>query len=227
MFELYLDTANINQIARFAACLPIRGITTNPSILAKAKMGLNELLPQVKEALGEKARIHVQVVSESTDAMLDEARNLRKLPYDIIVKVPVTETGLTAIKMMKAQQIPVLATAIYSVQQGFLAALCGADYLAPCVNRIDAISKNDAGGIGVVADLQALIDRHQLPGKLLPASFKNTQQVQGVLKAGVSAITIPVEIADELLTHPAAQPAVDRFNQDWQAVFGQTLPFES
>ena len=102
-----------------------------------------------------------------------------------------------------------------------------ADYLAPYVNRIDAISKNDAGGIGVVADLQALIDRHQLPGKLLPASFKNTQQVQGVLKAGVSAITIPVEIADELLTHPAAQPAVDRFNQDWQAVFGQTLPFES
>ena len=109
MFELYLDTADTNQIARLGACLPIRGITTNPSILARAKTGLNELLPKVTNALGQKARIHVQVVSETADAMLNEALNLRKLPFDIIVKVPATETGLTAIKMMKAQHIPVLA----------------------------------------------------------------------------------------------------------------------
>lgn len=224
MFELYLDCANIDQISRFKTCLPIRGITTNPSILATSNIGLKELLPQVAAALGKKARIHVQVVSESTDTMLREALHLRKLPFDIVVKTPVTETGLAAIKMMKAQQIPILATAIYSVQQGFLAALSGADYLAPYVNRIDAIGAN---GVDVVADLQALIDQHQLPCKLLPASFKNTQQVLDVLKAGVSSITIPVEIAAEMLMHPAVQPTVDRFNQDWQAVFGQTLPFES
>ncbi len=224
MFELYLDTADIDQITRFGTCLPICGITTNPSILARANTGLRELLPKVADALGHKARIHVQVVSESADEMLAEALNLRKLPYDIIVKVPVTETGLAAIKMMKARQIPVLATAIYSAQQGFLAALCGADYLAPYVNRIDARKEN---GIDVVANLQALIDKHQLPSKLLPASFKSTQQVLGVLKAGVSAITIPVEIAAELITHPAVHSAVDRFNHDWQSVFGRKLPFES
>lgn len=191
------------------------------------------MLPKVKEALGEKARIHVQIVSESADAMLNEAVNLHKLPYDIVVKVPATETGIAAIRMMKARRIPVLATAIYSVQQGFLAALCGADYLAPYVSRIDAIVTNGVdsidgiGGAGVVADLQALIDRHQLPGRLLPASFKNMRQVLGVLNAGVPAITIPPAIAAEMVSHPAAQTAVDRFNQDWQTVFGQTLPFES
>ncbi|MCB1986682.1 MAG: fructose-6-phosphate aldolase [Burkholderiales bacterium] len=224
MFELYLDTADIHQIIRYNACLPIRGITTNPSILARANTGLSEFLPKVTEVLGEQARIHVQVVTESTDAMCNEAFNLRKLPFDIVVKIPATETGLAAIKILKSQHIPVLATAIYSAQQGFLAALCGADYLAPYVNRIDTTG---ASGISVVADLQALIDRHQLPGKLLPASFKNTQQVFGALKAGVSAITIPAEIANELLTHPAVQPDVDSFNQNWRAVFGQTLPFES
>ena len=229
MFELYLDTADAGQIARLGACLPIRGITTNPSILAGANTGLNELLPKVTGTLGENARIYVQVVSESADAMLNEAQNLRKLPFDIIVKVPATETGLTAIKMMKAQHIPVpvLATAIYSVQQGFLAALCGADYLAPYVNRIDAINENGIDGIGVVADLQTLIDRHQFHSKLLPASFKNMQQVLGVLKVGVSAMTVPVDIADAMLTQPTVKPAVDRFNQDWRTVFGQTLPFES
>jgi fructose-6-phosphate aldolase 1 len=224
MFELYLDTADTGQISRFNACLPVRGITTNPSILARANTGLTALLPGVAKVLGEKARFHVQVVSESADAMLAEAINLRKLPYDVVVKVPATETGLAAIRKMKAQHIPVLATAIYSVQQGFLAALCGADYLAPYVNRIDAIG---ADGIGVVADLQALIDRHQFSVRLLPASFKNVGQVLGVLRTGVSAITLPVEIADEMLAHPAVQPAVDLFSRDWHTVFGQTLPIDN
>lgn len=224
MFELYLDTADLDQIARFNACLPIRGITTNPTILASGQTGLRELLPKVTRILGDNARIHVQVVSESVDAMLNEAQQLRKLPYDIVVKVSATETGLAAIKQMKRQHIPVLATAIYSVQQGFLAALCGADYLAPYVNRIDALGAN---GAEVAADLQLLINKHQLPCKLLPASFKNTQQVLDVLKTGATAITIPAEIAAEMLAHPAVQSAVNRFNQDWKAAFDQILPFDS
>ncbi|WP_024300062.1 transaldolase family protein [Methylomicrobium lacus] len=224
MFELYLDTADLSQIARFGASLPVRGITTNPSILARANSGLTELLPKVAEVLGKEARIHVQVVSESADAMVKEAFSLQELPYDIVVKVPATETGLAAIRQMKVRNIPVLATAIYSVQQGFLAALCGADYLAPYVNRIDAIGAN---GVGVVADLQHLLDRHQLASKLLPASFKNTQQVLEVLKAGVASITLPADIAAELFAHPSVEPAVNRFSQDWQTVFGQTLSFES
>jgi TalC/MipB family fructose-6-phosphate aldolase len=224
MFELYLDSADLGQISRFNACLPVHGITTNPSILARSGIGLVELLPKVTQILGGKARIHVQVVSGSAEAMVREALNLQELNYDIVVKVPATEIGLTAIKQMKARNIPVLATAIYSVQQGFLAALCGADYLAPYVNRIDAMGAN---GTGVVADLQQLLDRHRLTSKLLPASFKNTRQVLEVLKAGVGSITLPPDIAAELFAHPAVQPAVERFSQDWQVVFGERLSFES
>jgi TalC/MipB family fructose-6-phosphate aldolase len=224
MFELYLDTADLGQISRFGACLPVRGITTNPSILARSGLGLAELLPKVAQTLGEKTRIHVQVVSGSADAMVREALNLHEMPYDIVVKVPATEIGLAAIKQMKARNIPVLATAIYSVQQGFMAALCGADYLAPYVNRIDALGAN---GTGVVADLQLLLDRHRLGSKLLPASFKNAQQVLEVLKAGAASITLPPEIAAELFAHPGVQPAVERFSQDWQEFFGERLSFES
>lgn len=224
MFELYLDSADLGQIARFNACLPVYGITTNPSILAKAGCGLSELLPQVAAILGKQARIHVQVVSESADAMLNEALHLRDLPYDIVVKVPATETGLAAIKQMKARGIPVLATAIYSVQQGFLAALCGADYLAPYVNRIDMLGAN---GVGVVADLQNLLDRHRLASKLLPASFKNTRQVLEVLQTGAASITLPVDIVSELFAHPAVRPAVEVFNRDWRDAFGTTPSFES
>ncbi len=223
MFELYLDTADLAQVARFNACLPVHGITTNPSILAKSTQRLSQLLPALTEILGEHSQNFVQVISEDVNAMVDEAERLIELPYNLVVKIPATEIGLSAIKRLKARNLPVLATAIYSVQQGFLAALCGADYLAPYVNRIDTFGMD---GVGVVADLQLLLDKHHLPSKLLPASFKNTQQVLDVLKLGVASITLPIEVADQLFGHPAVNPAVQQFGLDWQSVFGNKLAYE-
>jgi TalC/MipB family fructose-6-phosphate aldolase len=224
MLELYLDTVDVEQVARFNECLPVKGVTTNPSILAKAGTGLKRALPALAEVLGPNARFHVQVVSQTVTAMLEEAKQIVVLPYDIVIKVPATEVGLAAIKRMKAERIPVLATAVYSAHQGFLAALCGTDYLAPYVNRIDAMG---ADGVGVVADLQLLLDRHGLDCKILPASFKNSQQALDVLKVGVGAITLPVDVAAQMFGHPAVQPAVDQFTRDWQAVFGNKLAYES
>ena len=224
MIELYLDTVDVEQVARFNACLPVKGVTTNPSILAKSGRGLNQVLPELARIIGAGARFHVQVVSQTVEDMVEEAKHLSALPYDMVVKVPATESGLAAIRKIKAENIQVLATAIYSAQQGFLAALCGADYLAPYVNRIDAMG---ADGVGVVADLQLLLDQHRLESKTLPASFKNTQQVMDVLKLGVGAITLPVDVAAQMFAHPAVQPAVDQFSHDWQGVFGSKLSFES
>jgi len=224
MIELYLDTVDVEQVTRFNACLPIKGVTTNPSILAKSGKGLNQVLPELARIIGTSARFHVQVVSQTVEGMLEEAKHIHALTYDMVVKVPATEVGLAAIKKMKAENILVLATAIYSAHQGFLAALCGADYLAPYVNRIDVMG---ADGVGVVADLQLLLDQHRLDSKILPASFKNTQQVMDVLKLGVGSITLPVDVAAQMFAHPAVQPAVDHFIHDWQGVFGSKLSFES
>ena len=224
MIELYLDTADVVEVKRFKQCLPLKGVTTNPSILAKSGKGLTETLTGMQEALGGTPRFHAQVVSSTVEGMLEEAKRINELPYDMVVKVPATETGLTAIKLMKAEGIQVLATAIYSVQQGFLAALCGADYLAPYVNRIDAMNGN---GVEVVADLQLMLDQHQLPAKILAASFKNTQQAVEVMKLGIGAITLPVDVAAQMLSHPVAKLAVEQFEQDWKATFGSKLSFES
>jgi fructose-6-phosphate aldolase 1 len=224
MIELYLDTVDIKQVSRLNACLPLKGVTTNPSILAKAGRGVNQVLPELANIIGSEARFHIQVVSQNVDEMVDEAFKINSLPYDIVVKIPATEVGLAAIKKIKQQNIPVLATAIYSVQQGILAALTGADYLAPYVNRMDTMG-ND--GIKVVADLQLLLTQQHLDCKLLPASFKNTLQVIEVMKLGVKARTIPVDVAVQMLEHPAVDSAVKQFSQDWTNVFGDKLSFES
>ncbi len=224
MIELYLDTADVKQVARFNKCLPLKGVTTNPSILAKSGLGLNQLLAELTNIMGEQRKFYAQVVSLSVLDIVEEAKKLYALPYDVVVKVPATETGLAAIKNIKAEKIPVLATAIYSAEQGFLAALCGADYLAPYVNRIDTMGAN---GIAVVADLQMLLERHQLNSKILAASFKSAHQAMQVMKLGVGAITLPVEVAEQMISHPAVQPAVDQFTQDWQAVFRDKYSFQS
>jgi len=164
------------------------------------------------------------VISQTVAEMVDEAISLDKLPFDIVVKIPATEVGLAAIKKVKKRGILVLATAIYSSQQGFLAALCGADYLAPYINRIDTMGGN---GVGVVADLQQLLLVNDLKCKVLPASFKNTQQVMDVMKLGVGAITLPCEVAIQMISHPAVEPAVAKFSQDWRDTFGTMLPFET
>ncbi len=224
MIELYLDTVDVESVERFTSCLPVKGVTTNPTILANAKVGVNQILPKLSEIIGNQARFHVQVVSQTVEAMVEEAKQIDQLPYDMVVKIPATEAGLVAIKKVKQQKIKVLATAIYSAQQGFCAALSGADYLAPYINRMDTMGNN---GIGVVADLQNLLNQHHIDCKLLPASFKNTLQALDVMKLGVEAITLPVDVAEQMILHPAVIPAVDKFNQDWKASFGDKLSYES
>ncbi len=224
MIELYLDTADVKKVTRFHECLPLKGITTNPSILAQSGQGLNQLLSELTTEMGDSTRCHVQVVSRTVEKILDEARALHALPYDLVIKVPATETGLVAIKMLKKENIPVLATAIYSVQQGFIAALCGADYLAPYVNRIDSMGDD---GIRVVEELQWLIDKNRLDSVILAASFKSVRQALETMKLGIGAITLPLDIAEQLIHHPGVEPALDQFTLDWQAVYGNKLPHQS
>lgn len=224
MFELYLDSANVKEIKTFSEIMPLTGVTTNPSIMAAGGLGLTELLQALSDVLGGKGRFHVQVLSNTVADIVAEAKQLHALPFDIVVKIPAHTAGLTAIKQIKRHDIPVLATAIYNVQQGWLAAMNGADYLAPYLNRIDNLGFD---GIGVVSDLQGLIDRYQLPSKLLVASFKNVQQVLRVLQLGVASVTLPLDIAQQMLTNPATDAAVEKFERDWQAVFADRLSFES
>jgi fructose-6-phosphate aldolase 1 len=187
-------------------------------------MGLRQLLSELSDILGKDARFHAQVISDNADAMVAEAEGIMALPYEMVVKVPATEIGLNAIKQMKRQDIPVLATAIYSAQQGFMAALCGADYLAPYVNRIDTLAGD---GIGVVADLQNLLNDYQMQSKILAASFKSSHQALAIMKLGVGAITLPVDVAGQMLQHPAVSLAVDQFSKDWQKAFGDSLSYDS
>lgn len=216
--ELYLDTSDVAAVRRLARIFPLAGVTTNPSIVAAGGRPLDALLPALREALGGQGRLFAQVLANDADEMVAEAKRLRGMVADIVVKVPVTAQGLAAIKMLKQEGIPTLGTAVYGAAQGLMAALAGAEYVAPYVNRIDA---QGGSGIRSVEELQQLLALHAPQAKVLAASFKTPRQALDCLLAGCQAITLPLDVAQQMIASPAVDAAVEKFAVEWEGAFGR------
>ncbi|MNG98552.1 Fructose-6-phosphate aldolase 1 [compost metagenome] len=215
--ELYLDTADVAAVRRWSRVLPLAGVTTNPSIAAAGGQPLASLLPALREVLGPKARLFVQVMAKTEAGMVREALALRELDPDLVIKIPVCGEGLAAIKTLTMEGGPTLGTAVYTPLQGWLAALAGAEYVAPYVNRLDA---QGGDGIKAVQELQQLLALHVPGSKVLAASFRTPRQALDCLLAGCQSITLPLDVAEQLLNVPAVDAALARFDQDWQRAFG-------
>lgn len=216
--ELYLDTADISAVKRLSRILPLQGVTTNPSIVAKSRTSLWEVLPALRDALGGEGKLFAQVLANQTEQMVEEAELLHSRVPGLVVKVPVTAEGLAAIKILRTRKIPTLGTAVYGAGQGLLSALAGAEYVAPYVNRLDA---QGGDGITMVTELQQLLTLHAPHAKVLAASFKTPRQVLGCLLAGCQSVTVPVDVAEQFISAPAVQAAVAKFEEDWQGAFGR------
>ncbi|WP_285112450.1 fructose-6-phosphate aldolase [Leclercia adecarboxylata] len=218
--ELYLDTANVADVERLAQIFPIAGVTTNPSIIAANGESIWDVLPRLQNVIGPDGILFAQTMSRDAPGMIAEARQLSKAIPGLVVKVPVTAQGLVAIKTLKKEKITTLGTAVYSASQGLLAALAGAKYIAPYVNRVDA---QGGDGIRTVQELQSLLEMHAPESKVLAASFKTPRQALDCLLAGCEAITLPTDVAQQMLNTPAVESAIDKFEQDWNNAFGNLM----
>ncbi|WLS80352.1 fructose-6-phosphate aldolase [Erwinia pyri] len=215
--EFYLDTADVAAVRRLANVLPIKGVTTNPSIVARGKRDIYSVLQELQEAIGTEGQLFAQVLGRDADKMVEEAHKLREAIPSLVVKVPVTHAGLSAIKQLRALNIPTLGTAVYGAGQGFYAALAGASYIAPYVNRLDS---QGGDGIGLVRELQKLVELHCPETQVLAASFRTPRQVLECMLAGCTAITVDPAVAELFLMDPAVEDALNRFDQDWSAAYG-------
>jgi len=215
--ELYLDTASMADVERLARIFPIAGVTTNPSIIAARGESVWDVLPRLQKIVGPEGTLFAQTMSRDADGMVAEARRLNATLPDLVVKIPVTAEGLVAIKILKKEGITTLGTAVYSAAQGLLAALAGAKYIAPYVNRVDA---QGGDGIRTVQELQSLLELHAPESMVLAASFKTPRQALDCLLAGCEAITLPIDVAQQMLNTPAVESAIDKFEQDWKNAFG-------
>ena len=216
--EFILDTADLEAVKQLDELLTIDGVTTNPSIITKSGKTPEQVIKEFVEYLRPEQKFFVQVVSTDYEQMLEEARYICGLhPKNTYVKIPVTHNGYKAIKQLKSEGLGVLATAIYSADEAFLAAMNGADYQAPYVNRMC----NYGDGIGQVLDLLQMLETQGLSSKILAASFKNVEQVHALIAAGIQSVTVPPEIVFSMINHPGTQIAVDEFSAAWRGAYGR------
>ncbi|CAM3201886.1 transaldolase family protein [Streptobacillus felis] len=229
--QYYLDTANIEDIKRINNIYPIMGITTNPSIIAKEKRNFKEMIKEIQEVLGKDKYIHIQLVGETAEIMIEEAKKLiETFGENIYLKIPVTEQGIKAMKELSKEGQRITATGILSPQQIVMAAEAGAEYMAPYINRSDNIGES---GVEIVKDAQKILDNVRISDeeckrrfkrvfepKIFGASFKNVRQVHEVMLAGAKSVTVGTEVFDRLIYHPYTDWSMEKFNEDWQKVYG-------
>mgnify|MGYP000035606682 FL=1 len=217
--EFILDTADLEAVKQLDELLTIEGVTTNPSIITKSGKTPEQVIKEFIEYLRPEQKFFVQVVSTDYEQMLEEARYICSLrPKNTYVKIPVTHNGYKAIKQLKSEGLGVLATAIYSADEAFLAAMNGADYLAPYVNRMC----NYGDGIGQVLDLLQMLETQGFENtKVIAASFKNVEQVHTLIAAGIQSVTVPPEVVFTMIDHPGTKIAVDEFSVAWREAYGR------
>lgn len=216
--ELIIDSSNIEQIKELNDLLTITGVTTNPTILTKSGREAMDVVKDLCEVLSEDQLLFIQTVQTSFEGIMEEAKMISSIRNkNMYVKIPVTHEGLRAIKECKKLGIHTLATAIYTADQAFLAAMNGAEYLAPYTNRMC----NYGDGVQDVKDLIEMLRVNHMPAKVIAASFKNTYQVHELIKAGIQAVTVPCDVLYQMIDHPGTKIAVDEFSVNWQRAYNR------
>ncbi len=214
--RIYIDSANIKDIEKVMNILPVDGVTTNPSLLAREKTNPMEQLKAIRGMLCKGQELHAQVISSLAEDMIIEAQHMREvLGEDIFIKVPVTPEGIKAMKKLSALGVNITATAIYTPMQAVIAAKAGAKWTAPYVNRLDMIG---ADGVQVAISIHNMLTRMPASSELLAASFKNVEQILKLAEAGAGAVTVAPDLLEQLLYHPLTDKAVWDFTADFESI---------
>ena len=225
--KFLVDNADIQKIKEVYRVFPMDGVSTNPSILSASGRQPFDVLKEIREFIGNEADLHVQVVGQTADAMLEDAARIRReLGANTYVKIPVNEEGLAAIKSLRQadKDAHITATAIYTAMQGFLAAKAGANYAAPYVNRIDNLGAN---GIETAKTIHDIFRKNNLPADILAASFKNSQQVLELCAYGVGAATVAPDVIHGLIKNDAVAMAVASFTADFERLCGKGVTMKT
>ena len=212
--QIYLDTANIDEIKQGAKLGIVSGVTTNPSLVSKE--GAADYEAVVKEICSIiPGPVSVEVLVEGVEAMIKQARVIATWAPNVVVKIPATAEGLEVTSALAKEKIRVNFTLCFSVNQALLGALAGAAYVSPFVGRLD-----DAGhdGMEVVKDIVDVFNYYDLDTEVIAASIRHPQHCVAAAKAGAHIATVPYKVLMQMIQHPLTDVGVARFLSDWKRI---------
>lgn len=211
--KFFIDTANVEEIKKAWSLGVIDGVTTNPSLISKEDKEPIELLKEICSIVN--GPVSAEAVSMTSDEMVKEAEFLSKIHENIVVKIPMIEEGLKAVKRLSAMDIKTNVTLIFSPIQALLAAKAGATYVSPFVGRLDDISHC---GMDIVSDILDIFENYLFKTEIIVASIRNPLHVLEAAKMGAHISTIPYSVIIQLIKHPLTDIGIARFLKDWEKV---------
>ncbi len=213
--KFFIDTANVEEIKKGLEMGLVDGVTTNPSLLAREKRNPEETIREILSLVP--GPVSLEVLSTQAKEMVEEAGRLASLGDQVVVKIPMTEEGMKAVKILSAQKIRTNVTLIFQPLQALIAAKAGAGYVSPFVGRLDDIS---APGMEVVEQIVAIYTNYGFETEIIVASVRNPLHVLHAAMMGADIATIPFIVLKQLMSHPLTDIGIERFLKDYGTLKG-------
>ena len=211
--KFFIDTANIDEIREAAAMGVLDGVTTNPSLVAREGREFMDVLAEIVQIVD--GPISAEVTSTEFKGMMSQARELAKFHENIVVKIPIIEEGLKAIKACSDEGIRINVTLCFSANQALLAAKAGAAYISPFLGRLDDIGHN---GMDLMREIRTVYDNYGYPTQILAASIRSPLHVTEAALVGADVATVPFKVLQAIIKHPLTESGQARFLADWEKV---------
>ena len=209
--KFFIDTANIDEIKKAKDYGLVDGVTTNPTLVSRENREFKPLIKEICSVVD--GPVSAEVISLDYNGMLDEARELSKLAENVVVKIPMTEEGLKAVKTLSSEGIKTNVTLVFSPLQALLAAKAGATFVSPFVGRLDDISHY---GMELVAQIMDIYFNYAFDTEVIVASVRNPIHVLEAAKMGADISTIPFKVLMQFVKHPLTDIGIERFLSDWK-----------
>ena len=206
-----MDTANVEEIAKFVDWGVVYGVTTNPSLIAKSGRTQAEVIPEIAKLVA--GPVSAEVISTECDGMVEEARKLVKIADNIVIKIPCIPEGLKAVKILSAEGIKTNVTLVFSMAQALLAARAGASYVSPFIGRLDDIGED---GVQLVENIVKDFKLYGITTEVIAASIRNLEHVEKVMLTGCQIATIPTKVLEQMIIHPLTDKGLAQFMADYQ-----------
>lgn len=211
--QLFIDTADVKEIAAAQAMGLLDGVTTNPTLVAQTGRKMREVLVEICEMV--RGPVSAEVLTTDYDAMMTEARELAAIAPNIVVKIPLIEAGIRAVKTLSEEGIKTNVTLCFSPLQALLAAKAGATYISPFVGRLDDIGHE---GMALVEQIVDMYESYDLDTQVLVASVRSPMHVVEALRLRADVATIPFAVIGKLIQHPLTDLGLARFLKDAAAI---------
>ena len=208
--KFFIDSADVNEIKQANERGWVDGVTTNPSLIAKSGRSFEEVIKEICKLTP--GPVSAEVISLKADEMLKEGRALAKWASNVVVKIPMCEDGMIAVKKLTAEGIKTNVTLVFSVMQALLAAKAGATMVSPFVGRLDDIGSD---GMLMVSEVIQMYRNYDFATEVLVASVRGPMHLQSAALMGADIATIPFKVMQQMTGHPLTSKGIEMFLSDW------------